>query len=360
MNFQPEKALKHRVIMLAGDEEALRQSALQQLLDAANIEKDDFDLQSFSADESNPVTWIAEAGTSPFLGDRRTVIVRHLLRCNVEELAGTDLSKLPESSLLILVADDEVGDENRQSRLKTARKNWMKAVTSGGGVAFSFDPDPKAIREELKRAVAKTGKTISEQGAIALVEMTGGRLSRALDELYKLELYIGEQSQIREADVREVVMPSREWNVYKMVDAVFIGQMPEALSQLRVLMGSQTKAEDAAFSRILPTVSRHLRLLWQARACIEANCTSPAFAPDSVSRLFPDKNSIAKEQPYRISSMLNMAGRLKFSQIQRCFAIVADTDARLKGSLSSFSGLDALERMLLEMSAVVGPLPQRP
>jgi len=50
---------------------------------------------------------------------------------------------------------------------------------------------------------------------------------------------------------------------------------------------------------------------------------------------------------------MNTARRLSFPQIERCFAIVADTDSRLKGGLSSFSALDTLERMLLEMSSVV-------
>jgi len=355
VTFQPEKALKHRVVMFGGDEEAWRQSALQEFLVAAQIQKDDFDLQTFNADESTPMDWCAAAGTLPFLAERRTVIVRHLLRRDLEKGEKPKFEMLPEYALLILVADDESGDENRQGRLKTLRKNWEKAVSTAGGLSLTFDPDPKAVKEEIKRAVTKLGKTISEQAATTLMEMTGGSLSRALDELQKLDLFVVGQNQIRESDVKEVVMPSREWNVYRMVDSVFVGQMQEALSQLRILMSSATKAEEAAFSRILPTVSRHLRLLWQARACVEANCSSPNLAPESVSRLFPEKNSIAKEQPYRLGPLMKTAARLSFSQIERCFAIVADTDARLKGSLSSFSGLDTLERMLLEMSAVVTP-----
>ena len=251
------------------------------------------------------------------------------------------------------MADDETGDDNKQSRLKTVRKNWEKIVKAKDGSPWIFDPDANTVREAIKKEVAKSGKTITEQAAVTLIEMTGGSFSRAVDEIWKLEFFIGNQTQIRESDVREVVMPSREWNVYKMVDAVFASQMPEALRQLRILVGSQTKAEEAAFSRILPTVSRHLRLLWQARICVESNCNSPSFAPEPVSKMFPDKNSIAKEAPYRLNPLMTTAKRLSFPQLVKCFAIVADTDARLKGSLSSFSGVDTLERMLLEMSAAV-------
>ena len=353
MSFQPEKALKHSVVMLCGDEESLRLQALHDLLAAAQIEKDDFDLATYSADETKPVDWLAAAGTSPFLADRRTVIVRHLLRCDVDDLKGAKFKDLPSFALVILVADDEAGDENKQARLKTLRKNWQKAVTSAGGAVFEFEPDPKAVKESIRAEVLKMGKSMSEPAAIALIEMTGGSLSRALDELKKVELFVGAQGQIRESDVREVVVPSREWNVFKMVESAFQGQIPEALRQLRVLMGSSTKAEEAAFQRILPTVSRQLRLLWQARACVEGNIGSPAFVPESAPRMFPERNSLTKEQPYRVSPLMATAKKLSFPQIQQCFAIVADTDARLKGSLSSFSALDTLERMLLEMSSVV-------
>lgn len=355
MSFQPEKALTHRIVMLEGNEEAWRQTALQELLDAAKIEKDDFDLQTFNGDESGPKDWFAAAGTSPFLSERRTVIVRHLLRCGLEDLASSKPASLPQTALVILVADDEGGDDNKQNRLKTLRKNWAKAIKDAGGAVFLFEPDARAVREELKRSLTKSGKSMTEQAIGALIEMTGGSYSRAIDELQKLELYVGDQPQIRESDVRRLVVASREWNVYKMVDAVFFGQMPDALAQLRVLIGSQTKPEDAAFSRILPTISRHLRLLWQARACVEAKCSNPNFAPEALARVFPEKHSIAKEQPYRLGSLMNTASRLQFKQIEQCFAIVADTDARLKGGLSAFSSLDTLERMLLEMSAAVTP-----
>jgi DNA polymerase III delta subunit len=352
MSFVAEKALQHRVIMLAGDEEALRRRALGEILVAANIQNDDFDLESLAADTLNPVDWYASVSTSPFLGERRTTIIRHLLRCDVEKLKGTDLSKLPPTSLLILVADDESGTEDRQRTLKTARTNWAKVVTKSGGVVYSFDPDPKGALEAIRKEVARLGKKISPPAATALVEMTGGSFSRALDELKKIEMFLGDQEMIRESDVREVVVASREWNVYRMVDSVFNGQIPEALRQLRVLIGSNNKAEEAAFQRILPTVSRQLRFLWQARLCVEAKC-SPTEPKPEVARMFPAKSSLSSEQPYRVSSVMRMANRLSLPQIESCFAIVADTDARLKGSLTSFSPLDTLERMLLDMASVV-------
>ncbi|MDR3688662.1 MAG: DNA polymerase III subunit delta [Fimbriimonas sp.] len=352
MNFTPEKALQHRLIMLCGDEEALRRRALDDILVAANIQKDDFDLETVAADVTDPASWYASCGTAPFLGARRTTIVRHLLRCEAEKGSSVNFAKLPEFSLLILVADDESGSEDRQKTFRNAKTNWTKAVTKAGGIVYAFDPDPKGALEAVRREVAASGKKITGPAALALVEMTGGSLSRALDELAKIHLFLGDQPVIQEQDIRDVVVASREWNVFRLVDSVFNGQIPEALRQLRVLLGSQAKPEDGVFRNLLPMVSRQLRLIWQARLCIEAKC-SPSNAKPEIARMFPSKPKLSSEQPFSMNKAMSLAGRLSLPQIERCFGIVADTDARLKGALNSFSAVDTLERMILDMASVV-------
>ena len=182
--------------------------------------------------------------------------------------------------------------------------------------------------------------------------MTGGSLSRALDELEKLVLYVGEAEGIREADIRAVVVPSREWNVFRMADAIMSGDVPEALRQLRTLVGTATKAEDAAFRNILPQLSRQLRLLWQGRVCLEAGC-SPANVPAEIASAFPEKPNLARESPYRQGAVMAAARRIGFPQLERCMRVLSDTDARLKGSLTGFSPMESLERMVLEMAAAV-------
>lgn len=348
-----EKLLKGRVVLIAGDEDVLRREALTDLLTAAEIQPDDFDLETFDGDSSTPIDWTASVGTAPFLAPRRTAIVRHLLRCDVDKLKTVSLGKLSETSLLILVADDEGGSDDRVQRMKTARKAWEKAVTTAGGSVVNCDANPKGTRLAIKKRVADMGVSMSDRAIDTLVEMTGESLSRALDELEKLVLFVGAGRQIRESDVRDVVVPSREWNVFKMVDATLGGDVGEALRQLRILIGSNSKAEETAIGRILPIVSRQLRFLWQGRLCVDAGC-SPASPPESIRAMFPDKPNLSSEQPYRQGAVMTVARRIPLTKIERCFTILADTDARLKGALDAFSGIETLERMVLEMAALAG------
>jgi DNA polymerase-3 subunit delta len=357
MSAPVQKLLKHRLILLAGEEAALRREALQGLLEGLEMTKDDFDLEQFDGDSSSPMTWLGSVGTAPFMAPRRVAIVRHVLRCDIDKAKGVDLRSVPESGLLILVADDESGSDDKQSKLKTADRNWRKAVEKAGGAIFDAKNDPKRTKDEVRKRLGATGKTMSDRALDVLVEMSGGSLSRALDELEKLSIYVGDQAQIREGDVRAIVMPSREWNVYRMVDAIVAGDVGEALRQLRILIGSAQKAENAAHSQIVPQVGRALRLLWQARVCVDAG-TTPANAPESVRATFPDRPNLASEAPYRQGPLLNNARRVPLERIERAMAILSDTDARLKGALEAFTPVETLERMVLEMAEALAPTPK--
>jgi DNA polymerase-3 subunit delta len=351
-----EKALKSGLILLCGDEDLLRRRALNQVLEGAGTGPEDLDYQAFDGQSSHPRDWIAAAGTVPFLADRRTVVVRHLLLCDVDGLKGLSLAGLPPSSLLVLVADEESGADDRQQRMKTARKNWEKAVQSASGVVLSFEPDQAAARSTIKDEVAKSGKSLAPRGAEVLLDMCGGSLSRALEELEKLLLFVGASESIAEREIRQVVVPSREWNVFKMTDAIVSDQVPEALRQLKTLMGNATKADDAIYRQILPMLSRSLRLLWQARICLDAGCNATT-APPEVRRCFPDRPDLSKEQPYRQGQVIATARRTTLDRIARALEVLSDTDARLKGALPGFSSLETMERMILELASVLSAGP---
>lgn len=348
------QAANDRVVMLTGDESALRRRALDEILQRVGVAPDDFDVESTDGDAGSAADWIASAGVSPFLAPRRVVIVRHLLRADPDRVDAKALASLPEGGLLLLVADDERDADDRTSKSARWRDKWKKLVAASGGAVVEFDANPRTALAGIKPEIAKTGKQMSDRAIEVLLEMCGGSLSRAMDELDKLVLFVGDAPQVREGDVRRIVVPSREWNVYRMVDAVVENDVPEALRQLRTLVTNQAKAEDAAFSRILPTMSRQLRLVWQARLCIEANCSAQDPTPE-VRALLPDKDPITKLPPYRVGSVMSAARKASFPRLSRCLALLSDADARFKGILDGYSAMETLERLILEMAATLNP-----
>lgn len=353
MKLDAAKALAQPLVLISGDEGALRKTTLSRLLDEAGVQPDDFDLQTFDGD-SAPGEWIAAAGTSPFLAERRVVIVRHLLRCDLDRAKTASLKGLPASALLILMADDEAGDEDRQRRLKSIRTGWEKIVKDAGGAVIQCKVDSKDARDLLKLEAAQADKKITDRAIEVLLEMCAGSASRTLEEIPKLIAYVGAEKTIQESDVREVVMPSREWNVFKLVDSVVEGDVGESLRQLRILVGSPGKAEDAAFRNILPQLSRSLRLIWQARVCQDAG-VQPGQASGDVAASLLSKPNLAGEQDFVRNKAMRTARRLNLGQITEMLALLSDADARLKGILPSFSGIETLEQTVLKMAEVARP-----
>lgn len=347
------KALDHRVLLLSGAEDVLRREALAEIRSQLG-DDDGFDTESFVAGEIDPQNWMASAGTLPFLAQRRTVFVRHLLRLDPKDtLASIEASMigLPGSSLLVLVADDEPGDDERQRTLDRRRTAWEAGVKKVQGYVFDPKTDTKELHRMVRDRLAESGLTLSDRALSSLIEMTGGSLGRALEEADKLRLYVEPGATVQAGDVQAVVVPSRDWNVYRLVEAIVSGHLGQAMQQLRNLVGSSNKADSAAFQQIFPTLSSQFKLIWQARLCQEARC-SPQAPSDEVRPLLPMKGDISKEREWRIRPAVFAAKRLDLPRLADCLDVLAEADARMKGQGASFSAIETLEQTVMRLVAI--------
>ena len=118
------------------------------------------------------------------------------------------------------------------------------------------------------------------------------------------------------------------------------------------MVGNNIRVDDVALRTILPILTSHFRLLWQARTCVEAKASQFSIPPN-VTALFPERPNFGKEADWKQKRMLYSAQNLGFAAIARCMEAMANADARLKGLLPSFSSIDTLERMALEMIQAV-------
>ena len=327
--------------------------SIGEVLDAIGISQDDFDLQYFTGDALPPRDILAAAGTVPFLADRRTVVIRNALRMDLEQVEAKDFKNLPDYAFVVLVADEEGGSDERNRKLSTNQKSLEKMLKASGGGVFEFVADPKTAREVVKTEFQRQNRKITNPALDLLLDMTGSSAGRAMEEAEKLMLFSRSDS-ITDQDVKAVVVPSREWNIFRLLDSVIAGEMGEAFKQLQSVIVNKTKVEDIAFSSIFPMFSRQLRLFWQARICIEEG-VDPSQVPAEVLRKFPDKPNLAKESPYLQGRIMRTARSLSCVQLSQCMAILSDADARLKGARTSFTGLDTIEQMLLAMSKVFRP-----
>lgn len=357
-----EKAVRARVILIEGDESTLRAEALQKIFTVLNIAPDDFDLEQIDADERPISEWISSVCTIPFLSERRILVVRHACRLTPDanqkggnpNLSKGTLAALPPTALLILVADDEQGDDDRQRRFATVNTAWRNRLKAEGGEVITRKTDPGAVASLLKAYFSSQGVTISTPALETLIEMCGGSYSRAVGEAEKLVLFVPEKGQITEALVQDLVVASREWSVFKLIDGIVGNQPAAALRQLGTLLGGSPNGQDQVFRSILPMISRQLRLLWQARAVKDAGYRAESL-PEDFERWLPEKPNFAREQPFRQRDLMRLADRVTLGRLAKAMRILAETDGRLKGQGASLSVPDTVERMVMEMITTLHP-----
>lgn len=350
MSFQAAKAIQSRVLLLTGNEPALLRLAIDDILAEAGLQRDDYDLEEFAADSSSPSDWLASVGTYPFLAPRRMVLVRNAQKVKPEDISVPSLEALPETALLVFVNNPEAGEEARSGGSK---KNTLeKLVTSVKGTVAKFDADPKQVSEMIRQEIAKRGRKIQPRTLELLVEMTGGSYSYALEELEKALLYSDEET-ISEHTIKTVVVASRDWNVWKMIDALTSGNIQESLRQLQIIMGNKTKVEDIAFQQLFPLVSRQLKLLYQGRICIENQCR-PESIPAKVSQLLPAKPNLGSERPFVQGAVMRAAQGLTLDQVVNAMDQLSKADSALKGLGTSFTAIDTIERLVFDLSVTLG------
>ncbi|MEJ5170978.1 MAG: hypothetical protein WHU10_08320 [Fimbriimonadales bacterium] len=369
LDSQVAKALQHRIVLIAGEEEYPRRQFLSALLARVAPEGDDYDLEVMDAGDTAGADWLAALATLPFLSERRTVVVRNLLRQRSVESAfgpkGLTRDSVPEHGLLILVADEakpasgrdrpaDDGDDDGAGRRREGTSAWEKAVQAAGGFVFAVKSDPKTARAAVKAECDAIGLRLEPAALDLLVEMTGASLSRALEELPKLALFARPGQPIGTRDVQDLVIASSEWEVFRFVDAVLDGNATAALNQMRKLAGGSARVESEAIRSLLPVLRYQFRLLWQARTCLDRGA-APGAIPEDVRGSFPSKPNLASTGDWQRQKAFRQASRLSRDQLAGCFEALAWADGALKGQTASVSAIDALEMLTLRLIQIVGP-----
>lgn len=343
-----EKALKKSLVLLTGEDVGLLLRAKTELTRYLSSQGLMEETESFPG-QGDPSHWIAAATTLSFFADRRVVFVDNVLLADKKKLEKADWSLLSASGLLILFAGVDSTEYDKVQAFKSQVKAVIKVVEKAGGVVISTDIDPSKLGTELQAAAQAAGKKLSPRAAMVLQEMTGNASGDALNELEKLITYVGSAGEIKEADVAAIVIPSREWNVFQLVDGVTRGNPGLAMTQLHTLISTPGSLSDNAFRALFPMISRQMSLLWQAKIGIEMKVNWDRPSEDFLSKL-PEKPKVTELNGYRRTPLLEVAKRVDFPQLARSFELLANADSELKGALPAFSVTESLERLVIELA----------
>ncbi|MDL2217577.1 DNA polymerase III subunit delta [Christensenellaceae bacterium OttesenSCG-928-M15] len=231
-----------------GEEEYIKQAALNQLIDKIDPVARDLNLQQSRAPFAKAVLEACE--TLPFFSDRRLVIAHDMADAELKELLSA-AGDLPFSTTLIAYIRGN------------CKKDILK-LCDGRDVQFKEMTQTEALRFVRKRA-KEAGKEIHENTARLLVEMVGVQAHGLLNELNKAVDYAGEQTEITPAMLKACVTVHPEYEYFEMLNQFLNGRKKEAFTAMRLTL----KNDPGSAFMLAHSFSRQFKSMLSARVLLD-------------------------------------------------------------------------------------------
>lgn len=327
-----------RAYLLRGDDELRKHEALAELLKKLVApDFSDFDLEQLEGDTATSDRVIAGLNIPPFSSSKRVVLIRFANKMNEDEQKrlAEKLPGAPESGCLILVNPAVERVDGRTKRGSEVVGELSRAVRKVGEVRDFGKMKPEGATRFARTLFEKAGKQVPADALILFVQRVGGDSSVIATEAQKLIDYSGDSARITPDDVEKVTCESPEERIFKLVDAIAAKNQAAALRFLGELFeqGGDAAAEAP---RTLSMIARQFRLLWQAKALMDAGIRS--FRKDDLSEsarsMLPSSPSlpdVVSRQPWMVDRVTKQVRPFSRGELARCFTAISRADRMLKG-----------------------------
>lgn len=296
------------VYLFLGEEEYQKEEIIARLkkITFPTPESLEFNYDIFYGDEADASTIIEIVNSFPMMYEFRMVVVKKVdsLSAQGKNLLASYAENSAPFTRLVLLAD----------KLEVSCALY-KAIVKKGTVAMFYPLfDNQAIAWIQSQCSQRAKKTMSKPAATLLVQRVGTKLNNLSTELDKLILYVGNRPTIGEDDVMKASLDFQEENVFALIDAIGYRKKVAALSIFKSLC-----EQGEEFLPILSLITRHFRLLWQAKELQEQGKNLIQIAA-TLNIKFP------KQQ----TTIWNQIKLFSFNELKEIFELLLQTDGQLK------------------------------
>ncbi|MFC5542083.1 MAG: DNA polymerase III subunit delta [Bacilli bacterium] len=274
------------------------------------VEMTTFDL------EETPVDFVIdEADTFPFLSERKLIVARNATFLKAAEKGAEkiehDLKRLEnwlnhpsDFAVTIFTAPYEKLDE---------RKKITKLMKETSVMLHAEALGEKDLAVWIQSEAARWGKKIEDDALDKLVEMVGENMNQLQMEIEKMALYLGEDVVITKELVEDLVAKTLEHDAFKMLNAYFAHNTPEALRIYHDLL--RQKEEPIKLVGLLANNIRTMNSVYYLH--------KKGYPPTQISKQL-------KIHPYRVKLMLDRKDRPTEERLLKALNDLAEIDLQLK------------------------------
>lgn len=193
-----------------------------------------------------------------------------------------------------------------------------------------------AIEQVVQRVLADYGKRLERDAYESVIRRVGSDTGSLATEVEKLCLFVGERSQIGEADVREVMRDMAEAWVFDLTGALASRDASKTLAVLRALF-----AQGEPPLRLVGLLAREFRLLLVARECLATQLrgkwTSGIRFDAFQSKVLPavdaaTRAAFGNAHPFVLFKRFQDAARIELKLLRAALIELAEIDLRLKST----------------------------
>ena len=264
----------------------------------------DLNIDEFDAAVNSGTEVVNAANTLAFLGGIRLVLVQQAQvwpKADKEVVAAYLRSPAPDACLALVAEKMAPGDLLRTSMEKHGEVLEYPAPREG------------QLPQWLVQEAARLSVGLGMQEARYMVERCGDNQNILLRELEKLQLYV-EDRVVTEADIRLITTATIEASIFDLLDSLALGRGSAAFSTADELLATGERAE-VLFYRIL----RHFQNLSRVAALRDEGLSREQIQAE------------LKMKAYPLRKLMEQSALLGADGVARRLAILADTDARMKG-----------------------------
>lgn len=291
----------------------------------------DMNMESLSGDSVTPNEVKAAISASPFLGEKRLVVLKdfqtHQKADSKKDLKEV-IEKLPDSTILVL----------SESKMPDKRSSLYKFLVQNATLKPFSKPDGASLTKWILTRAQKHGANLDFSTAGTLAAVVGDDLWKIDNEIQKLSLY-SEGQPITKAMIDELVVGNIDQNIFEMTDRLAKKDLAGTLSLFRKL---HDQGHESPY--LFAMVVRQFRLMLEMKALQDKG-----VHPKSIA-------SHMKVHPFVVTNTLKYCRNFSMTQLQTALEQLLDLDRRLKTGRLHFRTREedqyllAIERLLIQQS----------
>ncbi len=287
--------------LLVGVDEFLLTSAYNLIVKYSGMQMEDLNLIKFGEGVIDMKDVVRALNTLPVFCDKKIVYL-DIRMSKLNELKNIkDLQEYLEHPNMSSVLIVNLGSND----IKFVDKNIENVDCNRLGINI--------VSLKIKQIANKSGKNISDETIKLLYDYTLGDLAKITVELNKLISYVGDKNSIDISDVKELVTPSLEYQVFELTDAL---AKKNSLRVYQIIGDMKSKKDE--FRTLPAIIFSHFRRLFMVALNQEK------------SRLELSKLLGVKE--YAVKMSMQQAGLFSKSQLKKINELLSQVDFDLKQS----------------------------